>query len=192
MMAFIFQLALSVSAVAEEHGATAHEAAHDAHGVPWGSIFVQTFNVVFLFAILFVLLRKTVVAHFEHRARDYKQMVERAEAARKEAEKGRQSIKERLAKLEESSSQLATQAKTEADELKNRMISEAKTLSARLEQEAQRTASVELEKAKAELRRELLAQALTDSRENLKKNLSSSEQQKLQREFADKIQVVGG
>lgn len=192
MMAFLFQLVLSVSALAEEHGATAHEAVHEAHGVPWSSIFVQTFNVVFLFTLLFVLLRKTVVAHFEHRARDYKQMVERAESARKEAEKGRQSVKERLAKLEESSAQLATQAKTEADELKNRMISEARTLSARLEQEAQRTASVELEKAKAELRRELLAQALTDSRENLKKNLSSSEQQKLQREFADKIQVVGG
>lgn len=192
MMAFLFQLALSLSAFAEEHGATAHEAAQETHGVPWGSIFVQTFNVVFLFTILFILLRKTVVAHFEHRARDYKQLVERAESARKEAEKGRQSIKDRLAKLEASSAQLATQAKTEADELKNRMISEAKTLSARLDQEAQRTASVELEKAKAELRRELLAQALNDSRENLKKNLSSSEQQKLQREFADKIQVVGG
>jgi F-type H+-transporting ATPase subunit b len=192
MMAFLVHLAVMTSAFAEEHGAATHEAAHETHGVPWESIFVQTFNVVFLFALLFYLLRKTVIAHFEHRARDYKQMVERAEAARREAEKGRQTIKDRLAKLEESSSQLAVQAKTEADGLRNRMMAEAKTLSARLEQEAQRTASVELEKAKAELRREILTQAINDSRENFKKNLSSSEQQKLQREFADKIQVVGG
>ena len=52
------------------------------------------------------------------------------------------------------------QARSEAADLRTKMMEEAKQLSRRLEQEAQRTAAVELEKAKAELRTELLEKAL--------------------------------
>ncbi len=168
-------------------------AGHDAHGaIPWNSIFVQTFNISFLLILLTVILRKTVKAHFEHRARDYQLLVSRAETARIEAEKGKQAVKERLAKLEATSEQVVSQARSEAEELRGRMMSEAKTMAARLTQEAERTVKVEVEKAKAQMRKELLEKAITDARENLTKNMSSSEQQKLQREFAEKIQVVGG
>ena len=160
--------------------------------IPWHPIFVQTYNLSLLLGILFFLLRKTVKAHFEHRARDYRQMVERAEAARNEAERGRREIKERLMKLEASSDQVMSSARSEAEELRGRMMSEAKTLAARLQQDAERTVKVELERAKAGLRAELMEKAIGESRENLKKNLSSSEQTKLQKEFAEKIQVVGG
>lgn len=189
----IFRLLFAAQAFAEDHGAGhAAEAAHEAHGIPWDSLFVQTFNVVFLAVILFIVLRKTVKAHFETRAREYKQMVERAETARAQAEKGRHEIKERLAKLEATSDQVKNTARAEAEELRGRMVAEAKTLAARLEQEAQRTVKVELEKAKAELRAELMSKAIVESRNNLQKNLSSTEQTKLQKEFAEKIQVVGG
>lgn len=173
-------------------GDQATEAAHGAHGIPWGSLFVQTFNISFLLIILFILMRKTVKAHFEHRARDYQQMVSRAETARAEAEKGKREVKERLSKLEASSDHVMDNARSEAQELRSRMVEEAKTLATRLQQEAERTVKVELEKAKTELRAELMAKAIDTSRENLKKNLSSTEQTKLQKEFAEKIQVVGG
>lgn len=173
-----------------EHGETAAHAAHDAHAIPWNSIFVQGFNFGLLLVLLVVLLRKGVAAHFANRAKEYHALVSRAEAARLEAEKGRREVKERLGRLESENAQLVQRARAEAEELKSRMVQEAKTVALRMEQEAQRTVRGEVEKAKAELRSELLEKAISNSRQNMNK-LSSGEQQKLQREFADKIQVVG-
>lgn len=172
--------------------AFAASSAHgDPHAIPWSNLFVQAFNFLLFATLLFLAVRKTIKALFENRARDYQQLVSRAEAARLEAERGKQNIKDRLAKLESSADQGMKQARLEAEELRARMIQEAKTLAARLETEAERSAKVEAEKAKAELRRDLLQQALRETREDLKK-LGSTEQKKLQVEFADKIQVVGG
>lgn len=163
----------------------------DPHAIPWHNIFVQAFNFGLFAILMFIAVRKSVSALFETRAKDYTQLVSRAEAARAEAERGKQNIKERLAKLESSAEQGLQQARSEAEELRGKMMQEAKTLAARLEAEAARSAKVEVEKAKAELRRDLLQQALKETREDLKK-LGSTEQKKLQAEFADKIQVVGG
>lgn len=182
---------LSTMAFAEEAHHTA-AGAHEAHGIPWSSIGIQAFNFGFLVLVLFMLLRKTISSHFQSRAREYNQLVERAEDARRLAEKSHREIKERLSKLEVSAEEGIANAKSEAEELKGRMISEAKALSVKLEQEAQRTVAVEVEKARAQLRQELLGQALEASRASLKTSLSSTEQKKLQNEFVEKIQVVGG
>lgn len=170
---------------AAEHGA---EAAHGAHeGIPWQSIFVQSFNFFLLLALLAYLLRKTVKAHFAHRANDYKQMVERADAARREAEQGKKDIESRLNKLESGASDGLNRAKAEAAELKAKLQAEAKDLSQKIEVEAKRSAQVELEKAKDELRRELLDSALQASHLTLKTSLNANEQKRLQNEFVDKI-----
>jgi F-type H+-transporting ATPase subunit b len=183
------------SLMAVAFGEEAHHASvagHVAHAIPWGSIFVQAFNFGLLLLLLAVLMRRSVAVHFENRAREYAQLVERAESARRQAEKSHSEIKERLAGLEASAEQSARSAEVEAGELRSRMITDAKIIADKLETEVKRSVAVELEKAKAELRHELLARALSESRENFKKNLGSSEQKKLQNEFVEKIQVVGG
>lgn len=181
---------------AQEHGAE-HVAEHAAEGhhevvIPWGSVFVQAFNFGLLALILFILLRKAVKAHFAERAQSYKELVDRAENARLEAERNHTQMKERLSSLEASAQQSVSKARAEAEELRTRLMDEAKDLSRKMEQEAQRAASLELEKAKAHLRKELLEKALATSSEDLKKNLGTNEQKKLQNEFAEKIEVVGG
>ena len=190
-MMFLKVLFFQVCAFAEE----AHHAAeggHDPHAIPWHSLFVQSFNFVVIFALLYFVLRKAVKAHFEHRARDYKVMVDRADAARREAEANKRTIADRLQKLESGAESSLAEAKSEAETLRARMVTEAKEITTRLEADAQRTAQSELERAKAELRRELLQTALKSSNENLQKSLSSTEQKQLQNEFVEKIQVVGG
>ncbi len=164
---------------------------HAVH-IPGWSLFVQAFNVIVLMVILFTLLRKGAVAHFANRAKEYNDLVQRAEAARQKAELGHREIKERLDKLESGAETSLVQARREADELKAKVISEARTVSDRLKAEAQQTVVTEIEKAKAELRADLLQSALATSQEVLKSSLSSSEQAKLQNEFVQKIQVVGG
>jgi F-type H+-transporting ATPase subunit b len=168
-----------------------HEAGHHDVHVPWLNVGVQAFNLILLFSLLTFLLRKSVKAHFAHRANDYQQLVQRAQAAKDEAERGRQEIQTRLNKLESGAEEGLAQARREAAELKLKLQSEAKELSAKLEADAKRTAQVELEKAKDELRRELLESALQASSNTLRTSLSSGEQKRLQDEFAKKIQVVG-
>lgn len=178
---------------AAEHAADQGHAAAGAHvaHIPWESIFVQAFNFGILFILLVFLMRKAVKAHFSERAQTYRELVDRAENARLEAERNHNQIKERLNALETTAQQNVARAKAEAEELRARLLEEAKELSRKMEQEAARAAALELEKAKAALRKDLLEKALAASTENLKKGLDSSEQKKLQNEFAEKIEVVG-
>jgi F-type H+-transporting ATPase subunit b len=172
-----------------------HAEVHHPHGpveIPWTNISVQAFNFIFLLAVLGFLLRKSVAAHFQDRSKSYKDLVDRAEIARKEAERNHIEVQHRLQKLEASSQQTLQRAQGEAEELRAKLIREAKTLSEKLELEAKRTAAIELEKAKADLRRDLLEKAIGTSRENFRKGLGSSEQKRLQNEFALKIEGVEG
>lgn len=192
MMHHLIQLACFAANLWAEEGEGLHSAHHEAHGIPWDNLFVQGLNFFLLIGLLVYLMRKSVRAHFENRAREYQELVERAESARSQAEAGKLEIEKRLARLQTSSEQNVAQARSEAEELKARMRNEAEVLAKRLEEEARRTAQIELEKATLQLRKELLTRALAESRESLSKNLSSNEQKKLQNEFVEKIQVVGG
>lgn len=179
-----------------EHASTTeHTAGHggDHHAeIPWGSIGVQAFNFGLLIVLLAVLLRKAVKAHFAGRAQSYKDLVDRAENARREAQRNKDEMQKRLENLEASAQNNVAKARAEAEELRNRLMTEAKELTHKMEEETKRATAVELEKAKAHLRKDLLEKALAASNEFLKKGLGSSEQKKLQNEFAEKIEVVGG
>lgn len=182
MMKLFFLSAMAWAADGGHHGPVA---------IPWMNIGVQVFNLVLLFSLLIYLLRKGVKTHFANRATDYQQLVQRAQAAKDEAERGRQEIQTRLNKLESGAEEGLAQARRDAAELKLKLQAEAKELSLKLEADAKRTTQVELEKAKDELRRELLESALQASSNTLRTSLSSGEQKRLQDEFATKIQVVG-
>lgn len=173
------------------HAASPGGAHGDPHAIPWTTIFVQGINLVLLLAILTFALRKTVKALFANRATEYKDLVQRADAAKAEAESKHQQMQERMAKLDRSANEGVDQAKIEAAELKNRLIAEAKALSEKLAEEAKRTTAVEIEKGKAELRRELLTEALGAAKSGLQSGLGQSDQKALQNEFVEKIQVVG-
>jgi F0F1-type ATP synthase membrane subunit b/b' len=158
--------------------------------IPWHSLLVQTYNCGLLFLMLYLLIRKPMRAHFAQRAESYRELVDRAESARREAENNHTAIKSRLNELEASASRNVQRAQAEAIELRTRLNQEARDLSAKLEREAQRMVINEGEKAKMELRRELLGQALGAARNDMEKNLTTKAQKKLQNEFVEKIEMV--
>jgi F-type H+-transporting ATPase subunit b len=164
---------------------------HEALEIPWKEVLVQAYNVVLLFALLIYLLRKVVIEHFKSRGQTYTELVERAEAAKTAAEKSHREISQKLNELQKSADENLRNAKTEAESMKQKLMAEAQILSKKLEEDAHRSVGFEIEKAKSELRDQLLADAVTASREALKKTVGSTESKRLQTEFADKIQVVG-
>lgn len=150
----------------------------------------QFVNFTIFIALLFFLLRKKVVAYFEERELSFKQALIKAEHARKDAEHQKNIIKEKLEKLEASAASDRALAQKDAEELKIKIITEAKELVANLKKETERSADSEIQRAKLELRDELLNSAIEQAKKILKEKVNEPDQKRLQDEFVEKIQVV--
>lgn len=182
-------LALSALVVIGSFAFATEHAEHET-GIPWKSIVVQLLNLGGLLALLGYLLRKTLSQHFSDRQKIYLDLVSRSEAAREQAEKTRQEVQYKLEELENSSQASLKQAAVEAEELKTKITAEARSVAAKLKEDTERSLKFELERAKNELRAELLAASVESARQVLKDKVNGQEQTKLQSEFAQKIQAV--
>ncbi len=160
---------------------------HD--GIPT-VLWLQVVNFGLYVALLFYLLRKPVRSFFEGRVENYNSALKRAEAQKHEAESKRREIQERLTKLESTSAQSIAEARAEAEALRQRVLVEARELSEKLRAEAQRTAQIELERAKFALRQEMLSQSVQLATKILADKIQEQDQKRLQTEFVEKIQVV--
>jgi F-type H+-transporting ATPase subunit b len=173
---------LASIAFGQEHGG-AHE-----EGIP-SIVMWQAINFALYAGLLFYLLRHPVKNYFAGRQEEFNQALKRAQAARNEAEQRKREIQERLSKLESSSAASVAEARAEAEALKNRIIQEAQAISNNMREEAKRTATFEIQRAKNELREELLNQSIQLSTKILKEKMAEPDQKRLQTEFADKIEV---
>lgn len=166
-------------------------APHDEHmGIPWKTIGVQLFNFSALAALLIYLLRKVVVDHFADRRKSYQEMVSKAESARLEAEKTHSEITQRLNALKATSKDNATRAKAEGEALKQKLMAEARELSEKLKIDAKKTTEIELEKARNEIHRYALSEAISVAEQKLSQQTETADQVRLRSEFIEKIQAV--
>ncbi len=150
----------------------------------------QFINFTLFVGLLFFLLRKKVISYFKERETHFKQALIRAERARGEAEEQKSIIKQKLDKLEASAAADRAQAQKDSEELKVKILTEAKELVANLKKETERTAESEIQRAKLELRDELLSAAIDQAKKILKEKVNEPDQKRLQDEFVEKIQVV--
>jgi len=166
-----------------------HGAGHHADGVP-ASVYWQAVNFFIFAFLLWFLLRKKVPAYFKERELNFNMALEKAEKAHQEAEAQKREVERRLQALQASADQSIAQAKAEAEELRIKILREAEELSERLKEDAHRTAEIELQRAKTELREEALSQAVTAAAKILSEKIADTDQKRLQSEFVEKIQVV--
>lgn len=188
LAAFLFINYFSLeSAIAEE---ASHATGHGAEeGIPQSVLF-QAINFVIYAALLFWLLRKPVRKFFLGRQEAFRQALVKAEARREEAERQKQEIQARLVKLQASSRDSVEQAKREAELLRQRILNEGADISKNMRDEARRTAEFEIQRARNELREELLQQSIALSRKVLSEKILDQDQKRLQGESVDKIQAV--
>jgi F0F1-type ATP synthase membrane subunit b/b' len=172
--------------------ALANEAAGGAHGgggIPT-DLYWSVANFLLFVGLLVFFLRGKIVSLFASRLQTYNEAIQRAQIAKQEAEKKRQVIADRLAKMESGSTETLKTAKLEAEELKARLVGEANTQATRLESDAQQTIRIELESAKLKLRQGLLDQSVGLSSKLLSEKIAEADQRRLQTEFVKKIEVV--
>lgn len=158
-------------------------------GIPM-DVWFSTANFALFIGLMAYFIAKPVKGYFEARAANYRAALTRAEAARAEAEKQKQEIATRLAALENSAQQSITQARAEAEQLRANIVREAQELSGKLREDAKRTADIEVQRAKVELREEVLSQAVAAAKSVLKERIAEPDQKRLQSEFVGKIQEV--
>ena len=173
--------------------AFAQEGEHEGHhesGLPI-VVYLQAINFLLYAGMLYYFLRTPVRAYFTGRQAAFNAALTKAAAAKAEAEARKREIETKIRDLQANAAQELARAKTDAQALEARILKEAEEISSHLRTEANRTASFEIERAKNNLRTQLLRSAIEASRESLGKTIGSLEQKRLQTEFVDKIQVVG-
>lgn len=188
LLIFVF-FTLLVMQVFAETGHDVHAADEHAITIP-SSVKYQALNVTILFVALFFVLRKSVVAQFKSRKADYLSAAEKAQAVKKQAEADFQDVQVKLNKLVTSKDESIARARVEANQYKAQLLEEANSLSNRLKVEAELAAKIEVEKAKNNLREELIKQSFVLATEDLKGSVNNEEQNKLQNEFIQSVRVV--
>lgn len=189
MKVFAVAVVLGLPMLLASHFGRAAGDAHHGEGLPT-MFWLQVVNFVIYIGAIIFFARGPIREMFKGRYEGFFSAVKRAEAAKAEAEMKRKEIQDRLAKLEATRDESIQKARNDAAALRNQIVEEAKSLSAKLKADAERTAQLEVERAKYELREELLAQSVQMSKRILTDKMQEQDQKRLQSEFVDKIQVV--
>ena len=150
-------------------------------------VIYQFINFALFAILLFFLLRKHVSKFFLSREAEFTEAIQRAKSAVTEAENKKKEIMARIAKLKSSSQETIEKAKLEAEKMRKGIIEDAEESAKKLLQEAQYAAKYEVEKAKAELRNDILMEAINQAEGALSKRLSDNDQKRLQEEFVNNI-----
>jgi F-type H+-transporting ATPase subunit b len=172
--------------------ASAHEAGGEPNLGPHelSTLKAQIFNVVLMFAGLVYFVRKPIKAFFAEKRTVFLEVAQKAQAAKEDAIRGRMEIEVRLSKLQSTTEESISRARAEAAELKNQLILEAQALSLRMRAEAQATAKHELERAKQNLRIQMISGAKQMAQAELEKKLTPEDQKRLEGEFITGLQEV--
>jgi len=184
---FAFLLILGAGAAFAASGHGEHEAGPVE--VPRVVIY-QLINVIILFGGLYYFVKDVVVKAFADRRAGYLAAAQKSQAAREEAEKQFVDIKHKLDQLENSQDESISRARAEANDMKQSLIKEAQEVAARIKNEAEQTAKIEIQKAQTHLREQLLKDSLEAAKAVLSKDIGSADHQKLQSEFVNKVQAV--
>jgi len=188
---FVVAVLLAIPAVL---GASFGSAAggHDASGgVPTVVIF-QFINFAIYIGIIVYLGRQPIANYFKNRQAGFYSALKKADAARAEAQAKRADVQSRLSKLEATRDESLQTARKEAALLRAQIVEEAKALSEKLRIDAERTAIVEIERAKFALREDLLSQSVQMAERILTDKMQEPDQKRLQDEFVQKIQSGKG
>ncbi len=187
---FRFMVAAVVLAVPMMLASSFGNSSADQHAASPGLptvVILQFVNFLIYVGLVVYFARTPIKDYFKNRQTNFFTALKRADAARAEAEAKRAETQARLAKLESSRDESIQTARNEAAALRTQIVNEAKALSEKLQQDAERTAQVEIERAKMMLREELVNQSVSMARRILSDKMQDQDQKRLQDEFVTKI-----
>lgn len=178
---------LPLAAFANEGG---HGAAQglDAHTIK--TMIYQAINIAILVGALIYGLKASIKEFFKQKQASFLSTAEKAKAARVQAEEEHAQIKIQLTKLESTTHETISRARADAAQMRHQMLQEAEAMSKRIQQEAEQAAALEIAKAKASLRDQMIVQATILAEEALKQKVSTEDHKRLQGDFIRNVSEV--
>lgn len=184
---YLFLLINMVSFVAYSTTGADHHGAE--HGVP-RVVFYQAINVLIILIAGVYLGRQKVISFFVEKRTEFLQAQDKAQSSLRQAEQEHQEIKNRLDKLKLTKSESISKAKSDANDMKAQMIHDATNLATKIKAEAQMSTKIEAERARSQLKEQIIKEAFELSKKDLTSKATSDDQRKLQEDFISKVQVV--
>jgi F-type H+-transporting ATPase subunit b len=162
------------------------------HGhIPWGNLIIpQLVNFSIVMGGLIFLLKTPLRNYFHDRAKSFEQLKQKAEAAKAEAERKNSEVRAQLTTLDTTSDKSLEEAKVESQKLRKQIVDEASVQATRIEEESSRMVQHELDRAVAALRTELVTNSVRFAESKIKEKVTPASQDKLNKEFLDKVQAV--
>lgn len=179
---------LALASAAAEH--------HEPHGIPWGTLFFSTVNlVIFLLLLprLLPLFLKTMGLpasrdDLQNRRAEIRNALEQAAKAKQDSERLKEEWEQRLANLAGEIDTLRQQAHREIAAEREQILAAAKQLADVIRKDAQKAAEQEVRSAEARLREEVAAQALAIAHRLAPQRLTRADQERFVGDFIQQVQ----
>ncbi|MCB0347832.1 MAG: ATP synthase F0 subunit B [Bdellovibrionales bacterium] len=170
-------------------------AASSAHGeghsqIPVMTIVAQAVNFGALILILVFLTRKQVRSLFTNRRQEFDIAVQRAQAAKKDAENRQKEILAQLKEIEDTYQDSINKATAKAESVRQSMVEDAKQAAERIRQETEATYKNEVNSAIMSLKAELLSSSIESAETLLKTKMQKSDHENLQDSLMKTIGVA--
>lgn len=167
-------------------------ASEEAHGhapgsVPWSSLLFSAINL----AIFIWVLARFAMPTVRQWVRDRRDLVVNdlrdAAAAKAEAEHLKAEWEARLADLQHTTAELRAQAHRDAERERERILAAARAAADAIRKDAERAAAYELRRTQAQLRAELVQQAVTLAEEATRAQWTLADQQRFITDFLKQV-----
>ena len=147
----------------------------------------RVMNFAVLAIALFFLLKKPVSQFLSDRIQSIQEQLDDLEAKKVEAEKKLAQYEEKLSTLSGESEKIIEQYKQQGVALRDKILEEASSAAAKLEEQALRSIEHEFKQAREKLEEEVLEKAIAKAEEKLKKSITDQDQDKLVDEYLTKV-----
>lgn len=164
------------------------------HAEEHGSMFNMKFvwsvvNFVILAVGIVVIWKKLLSGMLHKRGVEIKKALEDAKTAKEAADRKSDEYRTKLAMLEKRLSEIQKELEIEGDAEKKRIVAEAENAAVKIKEQARLSAEQELKKAKLEIKEEVASLAVQMAETILKKELSSSDQEKLVKGYLNNLRL---
>ena len=160
----------------------------------WGlpAVFWHFVNFAILATVLFVVLRKAMVAAQRTSREQVRRAIEESSKLRDEMRAKFEDYDARMKDVDARMHAILTDARAEADADKARVVTQATELAKRIREDAKLVADQEIARAKRELQEEQIAVAAELAEKILLANVNKDDQSRLSTEFIAKLESKPG
>lgn len=179
---FLAPAALATAAFAAEGG---H--GHGDGGIPVLTLLFSTINLFIFFAILGRYALPPVRQWVRDRRNQIVTDLEEAATARGEAMRLKAEWEERLATLDETIRQMREQARLDAERERERILADAHQVADAIHRDAEKTIAAELRSMRAELRAQVVREAVRLAEADVRQKWTASDQQRFVADFVQQV-----